>query len=184
MLPASVSPTPDEPSNDIAGEQPDPVTAALGAVTERLDRLESALADFHRRSAHREAIIDRLHEENQSLRNGLRRELLEPVVADLVRLHDGLTRQAEHLAGELLTGFAEDVALALDRCGVEVVPAVPGEAFEAGRHAVGGLAPCADPELHNTVAVPLTAGLRDRETGRVRRPAKAIFHRADPTPEA
>jgi hypothetical protein len=183
MLPALGSPADGLPG-DTSAEQPDPVAAALTAVAERLDRLEAAVADFHRRSAHRETIIDRLHDENLTLRRGSRRELLEPVVADLVRLHDGLTRQAEHLAGDLLTGFAEDVVLALDRCGVEVVPAVPGEPFETGRHAVGGVQPCADPEAHNTVAVPLTAGLRDRETGRVRRPAKAIFHRADQAPEA
>ncbi|MFD0203676.1 MULTISPECIES: hypothetical protein [Saccharothrix] len=183
MLPAPGSPT-DGTHDDIAGEQPDPVAAALDTVAERMDRLESAVADFHRRSAHREAIIDRLHDENQTLRAGQRRELLEPLVADLVRLHDGLLRQARHQAGDLLTGFADDVVLTLDRCGVEVVPAVPGEAFESGRHAVGGLQPCEDPTLHNTVAVPLTAGLRDRETGRMRRPAKAIFYRADQTPEA
>ena len=36
----------------------------------RLGKVEEQVAEFHRRSAHRESIIDRLHEENQRLRGG------------------------------------------------------------------------------------------------------------------
>ncbi|MBB5959592.1 molecular chaperone GrpE (heat shock protein) [Saccharothrix tamanrassetensis] len=182
MLPAFDSSAVDGPLDGVPEEAPEPVAAAIGALTDRVGRIETAVADFNRRSAHRETIIDRLHDENQTLRNGLRRELLEPVVSDLVRLYDGLHRQAAHLGSDLFASFADDVALTLDRCGVEVVDAVPGEPFEAGRHSVGGTVPCAEAEHHNTVVSPLAAGLRDRETGRMRRLTRATFYRAEPTP--
>ena len=44
----------------------------LGEIIGRLGKLEEQVAEFHRRSAHRESIIDRLHEENQQLRSGAR----------------------------------------------------------------------------------------------------------------
>ena len=61
-----------------------------GELASRLGRVEEQLADFHRRAAHRESVIDRLHEENQQLRAG-RTAILEPVIADLIRLYDQLT---------------------------------------------------------------------------------------------
>ena len=65
--------------------------AVLGDLAGRLGRVEEQLAEFHRRSAHRELVIDRLHEENQQLRGGFGQLILEPVVADLIRLDDQLT---------------------------------------------------------------------------------------------
>jgi hypothetical protein len=41
------------------------VTAALGDLAVRCGKIDEQLAEFHRRSAHRESVIDRLHEENQ-----------------------------------------------------------------------------------------------------------------------
>ena len=45
--------------------------AVLGELARRLGRVEEHLAEFHRRAAHRESVIDRLHEENQRLRDGV-----------------------------------------------------------------------------------------------------------------
>ncbi len=157
----------------------------------RLADIDVALRDFHRRAAHREAIIDRLHEENQQLRAGVRRAILEPVVADLVRLYDSLGRQAEHLLadpakrnlGDLLASYAEDVEMILDRCDIEIVTAVRGEPFEVGLHTAVEVVACDDPKLDNTVAEVVTAGLRDRETGHLRRPAKARFFTFSPPAE-
>jgi molecular chaperone GrpE len=150
--------------------------AALGDIAERLGTLEGQVAEFHRRSAHRESIIDRLHEENQQLRSGTGRIILEPVVTDLIRLHDQLSREARRLAeagdeGRLLTSFAADVAQILDRCGVELFSAQPGDPFERGQHRVLTIVACGDSSQHNTVAEAAADGFIERETGRVRRPA-------------
>ena len=55
-----------EPETAQDGEGP----ALAGELSGRLDKVEGQLSEFHRRSAHRESLIDRLHEENQRLRPG------------------------------------------------------------------------------------------------------------------
>jgi molecular chaperone GrpE (heat shock protein) len=152
-------------------------------VVDRLERVEAQLAEFHRRSAHRESVIDRLHAENQEFRDGLRRVVLEPAVTDLVRLYDSMLREAQRLAGaepvaaKLLESYADEVGLAVERCGYELFLAVVGEPFTSGRHTPAGTVPTADPAADNAVAEALSAGLLETETGKVRRPARARFFR-------
>ncbi len=165
------------------------VAAALGELAQRMAKVEEQSAEFHRRSAHREAILDRLHEENQRLRGGLGRLILEPVIADLIRLHDQLSREVRRLEadgrdGQLLWSFNEDVAQILDRCGVEVFTAEPGDQFQPDRHRPLSVVVCADDSRHNTVAEVVAAGFRERETGRIRRPVQAHFYQCSPGPEA
>jgi molecular chaperone GrpE len=161
---------------------PGEVGAALaGELAGRLEKVEAQLAEFHRRSAHRELVIDRLHEENQRLRGGTGRLILEPVVTDLIRLYDQLDREVRRLAADgqdpqLLWSFAEDVVQILDRCGIEVFSAEPGDPFERDRHRPLAAVPCDDEAQHNTVAEVVAVGFLERETGRIRRPVQARVH--------
>ncbi|MFI0370780.1 nucleotide exchange factor GrpE [Actinomadura sp. 1N219] len=161
--------------------------------SERLAAIEAAVAEFNRRSAHREAVIDRLHEENQRLRDGVHRAILEPVIADLLRLYDSMLREAARLAadaadpaqGRLLESFADDTLLTLERCGLDEFTADPGDPFDPGRHAAVSVVAVDDEALDNTVAEVVATGFVERETGRVRRPLRARFHRfAPPAPNA
>ena len=159
--------------------------AALSEIAGRLGKLEKQLAEFHRRAAHRESVIDRLHEENQQLRGGFGRMVLEPVVTDLIRLYDQLSREVRRLRAsgqdwQLTSSFAEDVAQILDRCGVEAFSAEPGDRFEPDRHRPLAVVACADESRHNTVAEVVAVGFAERETGRVRRPVHARFHQYTP----
>jgi molecular chaperone GrpE len=171
-----------EPADTIEGQYAPKV---LGMVLERLAGIEAGIAEFHQRSAYREAVIDRLHQDNQLLRSGERRALLEPVVADLIRLYDALEREAARLeaepdgsaaTGALLRGFASEVELILDRCGIERFSAEAGDPYRAGEHRPLSVVPVADPARHNTLAVVLAPGFRDRDSGRVKRPVHARFH--------
>jgi len=160
-------------------------TAPLGELAGRLGRVEEQLAEFHRRSAHRELVIDRLHEENQQLRGGIARLILEPVVADLIRLDDQLTREVRRLEADgqdprLLWSFAEDVRQILDRCGIDVFSAEPGDPFDRDRHRPLAVVACQDESRHNTVAEVVAAGFAERETGRIRRPVQARFYQYTP----
>lgn len=161
---------------------------AAGRILDELTEVRRQLADFHRRSAHRESVIDRLHAENQQLRGGVRRAVLEPVVTDLIRLFDQIDREGRRLgdasSGALLRSFADDVALILDRCGMEVFAAEPGDPFQPDRHRPLSVVPTEDEAAHNTVAEIVSAGFTDRETGRVRRPLQARFHRYTPSADA
>ena len=152
-----------------------------------LGRVEEQLAEFHRRSAHRELVIDRLHEENQQLRGGIGKIILEPVVADLIRLDDQLNREVRRLESDgqdprLLWSFAEDVRQILDRCGIDVFSAEPGDPFDRDRHRPLAVVACQDESRHNTVAEVVAAGFAERETGRVRRPVQARFYQYTPGP--
>jgi molecular chaperone GrpE len=161
----------------------------LDHVLQRLSQVEAQLAEFNRRSAHREGVIDHLHAENQELRAGLRRSILEPAVADLIRLHDGLGREAARLpetdVATLLRSFGADVELTLDRCGLEAFTAETGEPYRRGEHRALAVIPVADPEWDDRVADVVAVGFRDRETGRIRRPLVARFYQyRAPQPEA
>jgi molecular chaperone GrpE len=153
---------------------PDHIATALSMIAEQLTA-------FNHRAAHREAVIDRLHAENARLRDGIREAILAPVIADLVRLYDSLDREARHLAGDpaaaLLASFADDVALTLDRCDVEVLGPRPGEPFDPAVHQAVSILDCADPARHDTVAEIAAVGLRHRGTGRLRRPAGVRVNR-------
>lgn len=151
----------------------------------RLDRVTEQLADFHRRSAHRESVIDHLHAENRQLQSGLGKAILDPVVSDLIRLYDQIDREVRRLkaAGEderLLWSFADDVAMILDRCGVESYSAEPGDPFDRERQRPVGVVASPDESRNNTVAEVTAVGFADRESGRVRRPLHAQFYQYAP----
>src|SRR3954467_6922869 len=83
---------PDDPSSPKDGT-PSPSASADGAIEASLTHIHSVLADLartagreHDRAAHREHVIDRLHEENQRLRHNEMQPALEPVRTSLYRL--------------------------------------------------------------------------------------------------
>ena len=63
----------------------------------------------------------------------------------------------------------------LDRCGIEVFSAEPGDPFERDRHRALAVVACHDESRHNTVAEVIAAGFTERDTGRIRRPVHARF---------
>lgn len=151
-------------------------SAALDHVVEQLKDIHAQIAEFHQRSTHREAVIDRLHDENRQLRAGVYRAILEPVVVDLIRLHDALTSAAAHVeSSAMLDSFVIDVEMILDRCGVERFVADVGDPYQPGDHKPLAVVLTDDPERDKTVAEVAAVGFRDRETGRVRRPVHARF---------
>lgn len=159
----------------------------LSRIAERLRDLELQGAEYHRRSAHREAVIDRLHLENQKLRDEARASVFDPITADLMRLYDGFRRDADRLAEsgaesgivKLMESYAEDIELILDRCGLELFSATAGESFRVGEHAVVATLETQEENQNNTVAVVTAVGFRDRVTGQVKRPVRAKFYRID-----
>jgi len=156
-----------------------------GELAGRLDRVTEQLADFHRRSVHRESVIDHLHAENRQLQSGMNKAILDPVVGDLIRLYDQIDREVRRLkaAGEderLLWSFADDVVMILDRCGVEAYTAEPGDPFDRDRHRPVGVVTSPDETRNNTVAGMTAVGFADRASGRVRRPLQAQFYQYAP----
>lgn len=156
----------------------------LASLGERLASLDERLAELDERARHRERVIDRLHEENRLLRDGERRSLLDPLVTDLIRLHEQLAHEAAGLrergsdaTGALLDSLADDVLLALERAGVEPIRAQVGDPFRADLHQPSGTITDTDPERDNTVAHMVSPGFRDTVTGRIRSRVRARFYR-------
>ncbi len=176
------------PEDQEEESQPEPRFApdvpAVVEMTRRLEAIEAAITGFHERSAHREGVIDRLHEERVEHRGGIRRAILDPVVSDLIRFFDSLDTEARRLAaagetrlGDLLGSLADDVELALERCGLDALRPGTGAPFQKDLHASSGSVPTDDPAAHNTIAEVTQTGFVDRGTSRARRPAKAKIYR-------
>jgi molecular chaperone GrpE len=160
-------------------------SADLSGIRDRLNDLVAQRAEYHRRSAHREAVIDRLHEENQKLHDEVRASVFDPITADLMRLYDSFRRDAGRLTEsgadpglvKLMESYADDVELILDRCGLEPFSAAPGEPFRRGEHVVAATVEASDPAQRDRIAAVIAVGFRDRATGQIKRPLRARFYR-------
>ena len=159
----------------------------LAPLGEHLASLDERLAELDARARHREVVIDRLHEENRLLREGERRSLLDPLITDMIRLHEQLAREATRLSeqdsdatGALLDSLADDVLLALERAAIEPIRAQVGEPFRADLHQPSGTVDDPDPERNNTVAHMVSPGFRDTVTGRIRSRVRVRFFRHTP----
>ncbi|MEV5829477.1 nucleotide exchange factor GrpE [Spirillospora sp. NPDC052242] len=151
------------------------VRDALAGLAARLDR-------EHERAAHRESVIDRLHEENQRLRRGELQAMLEPVRTALYRVHDQARRLATAedagATANLLDALADDVADALARLGVERFRAEPGQPYDPSRHRPVAVAAVAEPGRDGTVVEVRSDGFE--EGGRVLRKAAVSVGRLEP----
>lgn len=173
-------------------ERAEPIHDKQREIIEHLELIEQQAAEYHRRSAHTESVIDHLHAENQELRDNARSSIFEPVATDLIRLYDSVSQEAERLAGataapaiaKLMISFAEDIELILDRCGFEPVRATAGDPFILGEHAAAAVENIDDESLNNKVARVMATGLRDKATGLVRRPMKARVYRCANSPDS
>ena len=148
----------------------------LDALTELkglIETLTVAVDREHERAGHREAVIDRLHEDNQQLRRGEFQTLFEPVRSALYRLHDMVRRESvrwtsdqppdpQH-TGPLLTAIADEIAEALGRTGAERFTVKPGEAFDPARHRPVATEPVTDPGLDGTVVEVLSDGFESAD---------------------
>jgi molecular chaperone GrpE len=145
----------------------------LTALQSSLERLVATTEREHERAAHREAVIDRLHDDNQMLRRGELQAMLEPVRTALYRLHDMVRRESERWgsqhppdaahAGPLLCAIADEIAEALARTGAERFTVHPGDPFDPARHRPVGTAQVADPTLDGAVVEARTDGFGQRE---------------------
>ena len=175
----------DPRSDPLAGAPASAVLDAIKALRDTMDGLSFQLAREHDRAKAREAVIDRLHEENQRLRAGEVREFLRPVLADLRQLRDDLLGQARSVpeamsagnAAVLLESYADSMAIILERYGVIAVSPQPRAPFDPRRHCATGTMAAPGRELDGTIATVLSDGYEDAHAGLVIVPAKVIVYR-------
>lgn len=180
----AATPLPLEPRPEPASEPVD-VAGRLAELTAALDGVREELRAADQRAAGRERIIERLHEDNQTLRAGEQRLVLRPLLTDLQRLRNDLLRQAAtvppEMAGDrvaqLLESYAHSIELTLDRGGVVPIRPRPGDPLEPSRHRPSDVVEAPEPALDGRVATVLADGYEETPAGRVLTPATVRVHR-------
>ena len=176
-----------DPGNEdpLAGSPASQVLDAIKALHATVDGLSFQLTREHDRAKAREAVIDRLHEENQRLRAGEVREFLRPVLADLRHVRDDLRGQArsvpETMSGAnvdvLLESYADSVVIILERYGIMAVSPQPRAPFDPRRHSATETMTAPGPELDGMIAAVLSDGYEDARTGAIIAPARVVVYR-------
>ncbi|MER6569638.1 nucleotide exchange factor GrpE [Streptomyces sp. NPDC001093] len=146
----------------------------------------AALARQQQLAERREEVVTRLHDEVERLRRGEMEMALDLVRHSLIRLHDQILRQAEHVTGPLgveelralLTALADEAADTVGRTGVERYVPRSGEAFDMALHRPVGRVAAEGPEADRTVAHVVAAGFVQGE--RVVRKADVVVSRWEP----
>lgn len=154
---------------------------ALRGLPAMVETWASAAEREHERAAAREAVIDRLHAENQQLRRGELQALLEPIRNGLFRLYDmarqaaAQCRAAGQAGADLLEAVADEAATILVGVGVERFDAVVGEAYDADRHRPVAVVAVTESHRDGTVAATRTSGFATAD--RVVRRADVVLAR-------
>jgi molecular chaperone GrpE (heat shock protein) len=175
-----------EMEGDADGERRHPLREALA----RFGALEGNVAELTRLQRHQVDVIDRLHAENQRLRQGELLAATLPLMRDLIRLHDDLGRMVESCSDEG-PGTARDLAIvrtvleeALQRNGLTRFDPPVGGNFDTSVNTAVAVTPTNDASLDRTIAAVRRSGFR-REDGSVVRAAEVVVHRFEaPTPTA
>jgi molecular chaperone GrpE len=173
-------------SSDIPANSSDAVTRAVEDLARQVERLND-------RAVNREAVIDALHSEVESLRRGERKALLRPILTANSRLRDGLLTQSESLpdgidatqAAQLLVSFADEVEMLLSDNGVAVETPAIGSPFDPRRQRVMATIPTADEAAQGTIAHVGRSGYVELESDTLlARAGVSVYRFAAPSPPA
>ena len=137
-------------------ETADPIVGLSQAVS----RLAAESEKYHRRATHREAVIDTLHSELETLRTGERRGTVRPLLVAVARVRDDLLRQAGELPADfdaqrgerLLRSFADSVEITLEDFGVATFAPAAGDEFDPRSHKAVRSEPTTDASLVRRIA--------------------------------
>lgn len=140
----------------------------LSVIRSGLTELCVSMAREQERAAFREAVIDRLHAENQALRRGELESMVEPMRSGLYRLYHLARKQGEQWsqptpppasqAAPLFLAIADEIAEILKRMGIEPFEPKAGEPFDGNRHRPVDTARVEDPALDGVVIETLASG--------------------------
>jgi molecular chaperone GrpE len=145
--------------------------ALLAEIAARTREMADASDRYHARAEQREGVIEHLRSELELLRQGERRGLLRPLLAELCRLRDDLLKQAATLpadfgadkSADLLRSYAETIELTLENSGVVTYAPDSGDPFNPRMHRRVSSEPTADQAQGGHVAAVQRDGYLDIE---------------------
>jgi len=163
--------------DDTRGDQAASLLAEISVAVREVAGLSQR---YHARAEQREAVIDFLRSELDTLRRGERRGLLRPILADLCRLREDLLSQAAALppdfdadkAAGLLRSYADTIELTLESNGVVTYAPDDGDRFDPRLHRRVGGEPAADPALAGHIGAVRRDGYLDIEANSPIAPAE------------
>ncbi|MGD0560648.1 MAG: nucleotide exchange factor GrpE [Streptosporangiaceae bacterium] len=181
--PAETDAVPTETETAEAGPSPETQLAEFAAIVREVAELSQR---YHARAEQREGVIDFLRSELDALRQGERRGVLRPMLAELCRLREDLLGQADTLPGDfdaakaagLLRSYAETLELTLENNGVVTYAPDSGDLFDPRLHRRAGGEPTADPALAGHVARVRRDGYLDMEANSPIAPAEVTVFTA------
>ena len=191
----------DQNMSDNAAQSTEIVEVSQSAIqpitNENEDKLTAFLVDFtaelketNRLSQERETVIDRLHQENQRLKQGEIQQALLPVFRDLIRLYDDLNATVTKYAGDPAAGdgklvrdldcYKETVGDILYRYGVEPVEVKTGEDFNPKEHKAVAVAPAETAQQDRKISKIIRDGFKT-ETKIIRNAEVEVYRYTAPT---
>lgn len=185
-----------EAAPDVAQAQHDGAASDDGeaghAVAALLAGLSEQLKETNRISQERESVIDRLHRENQKLKQGELQQAVLPIFRDLVRLYDDLKTTAATYSDRGAAGdenvvkdlgcYGEMVIDILYRYGVEKIEARAGDDFNSKEHKAVAAAPTAEQAQDRKISRIIRDGFR-AEAKIIRNVEVEVFRSAAPQAE-
>jgi molecular chaperone GrpE (heat shock protein) len=151
-------------------------------LQEAVDRLQRSFDEKIRYDEVRERQVAELHEEVQGHRRGLYRQILEPVLTDLIGLHDEITKMAKDEADSGNASFLlSSIEEILSRYGVSRFTC-DGDQVDRGRQKVIDVLATGNEELDRLVAQRIRPGFE--LDGKTLRPEWVVAYRyaADAVP--
>lgn len=174
-----------------ASEPADAASSAVEVLAAAVARLEDALEDSRRTQEHQRAMLEKLHEERQELREAEQRRLRDPIVRELIQLSDTCLRNGRQWLGRtdvsietieavsgVLRDTADDIRLTLERQGVEAFAPAADERFDRAACKAVGVQPTTDPVRDGLVVEVRKPGYRMGE--RVVRFSEVVVWRLTP----
>ncbi|HEY0546010.1 MAG TPA: nucleotide exchange factor GrpE [Pyrinomonadaceae bacterium] len=185
---ADASSVPDDNGSTAASTPVETDGALLQSLAEQVETLARSVAEANHLSQERERIIDRLHQENQHLRQGELQQAILPIFRDLIRLYDDLRQTSRSYGSRTEIAppqpvrdfecFAEMVTDILFRQGVERYEAREGEQFNPKEHRVLEAVSTEEEAKDRTLARSIRDGFRNE--ARIIRLVEAEVYRYRP----
>jgi molecular chaperone GrpE (heat shock protein) len=163
---------------------------SLQTLADAVESLRAALTASQRAQEHQQALLDKLHDEKEQLREAEQRRQRDPVLRDLIQLSDtclrtsrqwreraDVSQETAQTVAAVLGDAAEDVHLILERQGIEDFAPMAGDKFLRSESKAVGTQPTADEALDGMVAAVRKPGYR--LGGRVLRFSEVVVWRLE-----
>jgi molecular chaperone GrpE len=172
------------PASSQGGDNSDAnVVSSIERLTEEMQRLREDFDTKVKYDASKERLIDTLHKELQTYREGFHFKILRPVLMDLISMHDDLDRLLEDIGAKdmlsptmmrNLRSFQESIEDILQRYEVQAFTA-EGETFVSGKQRILKVVEVGDPTQDRYIARRVRKGFE--YDGRMLRPEIVEIYR-------